>query len=109
MLVILLETVLLLRFVLDHDLFLAPILPFRVVLSHRTPIPVILYLYSFEFRLIPGYLRFIGAGVRGERFFVNKKIPERKSQQPNSKQLIKLEQPNDSTWIGTIQTHTTSL
>lgn len=79
-------------------------LPF-VLLSHRTPIPVILYLYSFDFRTIPGYLRFFGAGVRGERLFVDKKIQERKSQQ----QLIKLEQANDSTWIETIQSHTTSL
>jgi hypothetical protein len=105
------DSVLLLRFVLDHVIFLAcsPILPFRAVLSHRTPIPVILYLYSFDFRTIPGYLRFFGAGVRGERLFVDKKIQERKSQQPNSKQLIKLEQANDSTWIETIQSHTTSL
>lgn len=107
------DSVLLLRFVLDHVLFLAcsPILPFpfRAVLSHRTPIPVILYLYSFDFRTIPGYLRFFGAGVRGERLFVDKKIQERKSQQPNSKQVIKLEQANDSTWIERIQSHTTRL
>jgi hypothetical protein len=82
----------------------------RAVLSHRTPIPVILYLYSFDFRTIPGYLRFFGAGVRDERLFVDKKeIQERKSQQPNSKQLIKLEQANDSTRIETIQSHATSL
>jgi hypothetical protein len=81
----------------------------RAVLPHRTPIPVILYLYSFDFQTIPGYLRFFGAGVRGERLFVDKKIQERKSQQPNSKQLIKLEQANDSTRIGTIQSHETSL
>jgi hypothetical protein len=85
MLMILLETVLLLRFVLDHVLFLAcsPILPFRAVLSHHTPIPVILYLYSFDFRLIPGLLWFFGAGVRGERLFI--KQEDTRKEKPTTK------------------------
>jgi hypothetical protein len=57
----------------------SPIFTFRAVLSIVHQFPVIPYLYSFDFRMIPGYLRFYGAGVRGERSIVDRKVQGRKS------------------------------
>ena len=65
----------------------------RAVLSHRTPIPVLLYLYSFDFRTIPGYLRFFGAGVRGERLFVDKRYKKGKANNQIQNNLSNLSKP----------------
>jgi hypothetical protein len=49
---------------------------------------VILYLLSFDFRIIQGYLRFYGAGVSGKRSIVDKK--NARKEKPNHNQFIYL-------------------